>query len=397
MPRSLGIVSVLCLCLAPSGARAQPRLVGVTSVGLSQFGNGRLSADGSILPGSRPLETTIEAAYWEVGTTGAGAVVVSLGVLQEPDGPPPTGPLDRAVAASSDGSVIVGQARNKSGQDEAFRWTEAEGMIGLGFLENQTTSEAVDVSADGSVVAGNSPTLVAPQGFVWSGGDALQPLGDLEGGDFYSLATAISADGTVVVGRSHSTDGEEAFRWTEAGGMAGLGDLPGGGFQSIATDVSADGSVVVGWSNSADGTQAFRWTAGAGMQPLAGLPPGLLSSQAWGVSPDGAVVLGEYRMQFSGQSGFVWDAVNGFRDLSQLLFDAGVVLDPDWVFPFQQALSISADGSVLHGTGTEGAVFQDFVVTDLTTVPEPAAGALALAALAMLAGLAARRAAPPSP
>jgi hypothetical protein len=51
MPRSLLIVSFLCLSLAPLGARAQPRLVGVASVGLSPFNNGRLSADGSILPG----------------------------------------------------------------------------------------------------------------------------------------------------------------------------------------------------------------------------------------------------------------------------------------------------------------------------------------------------------
>jgi hypothetical protein len=76
--------------------------------------------------------------------------------------------------------------------------------------------------------------------------------------------------------------------------------------------------------------------------------------------------------------------VNGFRDLTQILFDAGVVLDPDWVFPFQQALSISADGSVLHDTGTQNS---------FGSVPGPAAGALALAALATLALLAARSAA----
>jgi probable HAF family extracellular repeat protein len=391
--RPSSFVVLLCLVLAPlSAARAQPSLTGVASVGLSPFNNGSISGDGSMLVGSRPSGTGIEAVYWEVGTSGAAAVVVSLGVLLPPSGPPPTASLDRAVAASSDGSVIVGEAKNKDGQTEAFRWAGA-GMVGLGFLESQTSSTAVDVSADGSVVAGNSPLFGAVQAFVWNGG-VPQPLGDLEGGDFYSQAMAISADGAVVVGRSRSTDGEEAFRWTEAGGMVGLGDLPGGTVQSIATDVSADGSVVVGWGQAGDGQRAFRWTAATGIQPLP-LPP-VLSSRAWGVSPDGSVVLGEYKRDaLSAQSAFVWDVVNGFRDLTQLLLDEAVVLDPDWVFPFQQALSISADGSVLRGTGTQNSVgFQDFVVTGLTMVPEPAPAALA--ALATLAGLAARRAAPPA-
>jgi probable HAF family extracellular repeat protein len=387
MLRSASLVVALCLLLAPpAAAQAQPHLIGVASVGLSPFGNGLLSGDGSILTGARPSGVGTEAVYWEVGTTGAEAVVVSLGTLLPPSGPPQTGPVDRAVAASGDGSVIVGDARNKAGQTEAFRWAGA-GMLGLGFLAGQTTSTAVDVSADGSAVAGNSPSTGSLQAFVWNGAEMLQPLGDLEGGDVYSAATAISADGTVVVGHSHSSNGDEAFRWTEAGGMVGLGDLPEGTFQSIATDVSADGSVVVGWGRSADGDQAFLWKAATGMQPLP-LPPGR-TSRAWGVSPDGSVVLGEYRLPLSAQSAFVWDAVNGFRDLTQLLLDEGIVLDPDWVFPLQQALSISADGRVLRGTGTQNSVgFQDFVVTDLTTVPEPVAAGLAMAALAVLAGLA---------
>ena len=60
-------------------------------------------------------------------------------------------------------------------------------------------------------------------------------IGDLPGGDFLSSARGISADGTVVVGDSHSSSGCEAFRWTEATGIVGLGDLPGGNIFSVAT------------------------------------------------------------------------------------------------------------------------------------------------------------------
>jgi uncharacterized membrane protein len=38
----------------------------------------------------------------------------------------------------------------------------------------------------------------------------------------------------------------EAFSCTESIGLIGLGDLPGGNFWSIADDVSSDGSVIVG-------------------------------------------------------------------------------------------------------------------------------------------------------
>jgi probable HAF family extracellular repeat protein len=70
------------------------------------------------------------------------------------------------------------------------------------------------------------------------------PLGDLPGGAFSSQARGVSADGSVVVGNSISASGLEAFRWTAAGGMIGLGDLPGS-FGSGASSVSADGAVVV--------------------------------------------------------------------------------------------------------------------------------------------------------
>ena len=79
-----------------------------------------------------------------------------------------------------------------------------------------------------------------------------------------SVANDVSANGSVVVGQStsFSPSNAEAWRWTAAAGMVGLGQLPGGVFGSSASDVSADGLVVVGQSDSALGTQAFRWDVG---------------------------------------------------------------------------------------------------------------------------------------
>ncbi|WP_287722282.1 hypothetical protein [Microcystis sp. M055S1] len=122
---------------------------------------------------------------------------------------------------------------------------------------------------------------------------SFQGLGDLPGGSFSSDATGVSADGSVVVGQSTSASGNEAFRWTQATGMVGLGDLAGGisfpgGFFS-SPGVSADGSVVVGSSNS--DFDASRWTQATGTVGLGNLEWASFG-EALGVSSDGSVVVG---------------------------------------------------------------------------------------------------------
>ncbi len=42
-----------------------------------------------------------------------------------------------ALDTSADGSVVVGRSHPASGPNEAFRWTEAGGMVGLGGVHRQ--------------------------------------------------------------------------------------------------------------------------------------------------------------------------------------------------------------------------------------------------------------------
>ncbi|MFM7792320.1 MAG: PEP-CTERM sorting domain-containing protein, partial [Microcystis panniformis] len=58
---------------------------------------------------------------------------------------------------------------------------------------------------------------------------SFQGLGFLPGGSFSrSFAHGVSADGSVVVGESSSVNSPaEAFRWIQGTGMVGLGFLPG--------------------------------------------------------------------------------------------------------------------------------------------------------------------------
>lgn len=197
------------------------------------------------------------------------------------------------------------------------------------------------VSADGLVIVGNSSSANGQEAFAWTQAGGMIGLGDLAGGIFQSNAAGVSADGSVIVGTGRSTAGTEVFRWTQAGGMVGLGDLPGGGFSSNACGVSADGSVSVGQSYSAaSGNQgeAFRWTEAAGMVGLGDFPGSVFASQATGVSADGLVIVGASASSNGGDS-FRWTQATGMVSLGDV---------PNGQFD-NTAWAISADGGTIAG------------------------------------------------
>jgi probable HAF family extracellular repeat protein len=207
-------------------------------------------------------------------------------------------------------------------------------------------SVATSVSADGRFVAGYSLSTNGYQAFRWTATGGMVALGVLPGGVFKSFANAISADGSTVVGYSGWVQGDQAFRWTPSEGMVGLGDLPGGSFGSVANGVSGDGSVIVGYSSSMRSTsarsEAFRWTAANGMEALGDLPGGNFDSRAFAVSADGSTIVGESSSSNAPVvEAFRWTAANGMVGLGD--FPGGVTNS--------NAYGVSADGSVVVGNG----------------------------------------------
>ncbi len=255
-----------------------------------------------------------------------------------------------AWGTSADGSVVVGQVKMNTGMRRAFRWTVSEGMVFLGNLPGGgDDSSALGVSADGSVIVGWSESVRGSEAFRWTESGGMVGLGDLPGPAFNSIALAVSADGSVVVGAGdRSLSSGEPFRWTQAGGMVGLGLLPGGSSGGEATAASADGSVVVGYAfNSQDAFEAFRWTVADGMVGLGDVPGGQFRSMARDVSADGNVIVG------TGDSleTFIWDPVNGMRNLEAVLRDEiGLDLTGWWHLDF--AMGVSDDGRVIAGSGS---------------------------------------------
>lgn len=197
------------------------------------------------------------------------------------------------IAMSADTNVVAGIAYDSMSNRQAFRWTQATGMTGLGSLPGYTASTATGISADGTTIIGtvSDQNFTILQAMYWTQATGMVGLGSLPtapGG--HSFANAVSANGSVIVG-SAVADGAlntHAFRWTQATGMQDLGTLPGGAY-SYAVAVSADGSIVAGGSSGTGGGNfgyAFRWTQATGMQKLSDL------LAAKGISPGPGMVLG---------------------------------------------------------------------------------------------------------
>ena len=278
-------------------------------------------------------------------------------------------PVSFGTAISGDGSTVVGIGFDNDFNISGYSYrngtmTPTGSLTGTGFGANANA-----VNFDGSVVVGQSdlPNDFNQRAFRWTSGGGIQDLGTLNGA-VYSLALGISADGSVIVGNSGSQGDGLAFRWTQADGMTALPRLLGSTFDG-AYGISADGSTIVGGSNS----QAVRWRNGL-VEPL-GLVAGLKYSRANASSADGEVIGG---IAYGNDSkAFVWTPQTGVIDLQERLISQGVNLN-GW--QLLEVSGVSADGSVLIGNGALNGQMAGFVVTGFSAVPEPTPVALALSA-----------------
>lgn len=337
---------MLVSCLADDGDNppSPPKPATFTNLGFlpgdTSSAAKAVSSDGAVVAGTSVSSAGISQAFrWN-----AQQKMVGLGLL-------PGGNYATATAVSANGSVVVGYGDSSSAPPSptaAFRWTVGNGIARVDSVPGSYLCTASGVSGDGSAVVGTCLTF-NNEAYRWTESTGAVGLGRFGGGSNQtSGASAISSDGRVIVGAGHPVL-TGAVLWIVGGGSVVLGRLPGDA-SAVATAVSRDGSVVVGYStDNAQRSRAFRWTQQTGMAALPDAPGGVSGIIATGVSGDGQLVVGS-GMSAAGEVAIIWDAEHGTRLLEVVLSSEFTADIKGW--KLIRATAISDDRHTIVGYGT---------------------------------------------
>lgn len=265
-----------------------------------------------------------------------------------------------AAAVSADGTTPVGTVFNsRTDPAMAARWgvkaTKKGPRATLDLLPTRDAwSDANDVSADGSVIVGDSgsssATLAATR---WVNGSQspLDPVGDS------SSALFTSADGTLAIGTASVGGRTVLVRWA-ADGSATSFDPPEGTSIVEIKAINPSGTAAVGALAAADNWAPFLWNETGGFTIIPELDePAYDRSEALDVSDDGTSVVGALQASvvsngFPRAFGFLWSGRTGLVLITDLMVAFGQA-DADYF----SATAISGDGlrvlAVGNAPGTE--------------------------------------------
>jgi probable HAF family extracellular repeat protein len=314
----LGSLAVLATVIPTAALAAPPEVTDLGTLGGGNSWAFAVSENREVVGGAETATGDEHAFSW----TPAGGMV-DLGTL---------GGSESLAFGVNDNGEVVGCSditgtggscsAGESGNDvHAFSWTATGGMVDLGTLGG-ATSDANAVNDSGQVVGWAETASGAVHAFSWTRTGGMVDLGTL--GGLYSNAAGVSDSGQVV-GTAATANGDlHAFSWTPGGGMVDLGTL--GGSQSLSFGVNDSGEVV-GCADIAGGAPyqdcegggsseyAFDWTTSGGMVDLGAL--GGSASVAYGVNDNGEVV-GEAQLASGPSHAFSWTQAGGMVDLETL-------------------------------------------------------------------------------
>jgi probable HAF family extracellular repeat protein len=326
------------------------------------------------------------------GRPGVQYTVTDIGTL-------PGDTQSRAAAINNSGQV-VGYS-DKEAAHHAFLWDSAHGIRVLP-APSDGQSVAYSINATGQIVGGS---VFNNHALIWDGRPGIHDLGRLPGGSGGD-ALAVNASGQVT-GIANTPKGFRAFLWDRLHGMRNLGVLPGWADAKAscgAGGINDLGEVVGGCTNDLEQT-AFVWEPNRGMRNL-GTLPGWTTSEAAGINNRGEIVgsaadadgkrypyfyspatgmqaltppdnregegdalnnrgqvVGAYNVGGGAQRAFVWDRIQGMRDLSSLIPAAS-----GWVLI--RARNINDKGQII-GQGMHGNQLHAFLLTPLPSTPQP--------------------------
>lgn len=356
LPSILWLWFLVVLCWCSTGAiAAEFTGLGDLPGGQSRSRASAVSADGRVVVGaaSSAARGLNEGFVWtpETGMFG-------LGFL--PEGDNSSGSSD----VSADGNTIVGSSSIAGPSNtESFRWTLGAGMKGLGTLDGPdlVNNVAQAISGDGQKVVGRSfhPTLNQPRAYVWTKDDGMSNLPLVpwmdEGAKYW--AVDITSDGSVIAGNSKVGNlgwGEEGFLWSPDRGYTHI--APEG--EIVTTQVRAisdDGTTVVGGVHYiVDGQVpggAMWWRADVGVVDVGGLPGNTdLGAFFYDISGNGRIAVGQDWLE-DGVHPVIWDQYYGMRNLEQILIEEYGLKESLQGWKLERAFGVSEDGLIIVGGG----------------------------------------------
>lgn len=283
------------------------------------------------------------------------------------------GAVDRAEirALNQNGSVGVGFGFTPSGNMRAIRWspiaTDLNTLPPWGLAP--PSNQALGVSADGTVVVGTS----FGKAFRWTQATGLVDLGFYSAApEYIAIGTCVTGDGSTVFGAGSERNGNQsippglAFRWHD-GVMQSLG-VTGDWRDSGVQAVTPDGFVAMGILqrpiNGPGARGAFRWKFGVGMEEI-NFAPGAESTwvEAWDMTDDGKTIVGYHEVPttppLAEAHAVIWTEAGGAKDLHNILTSMGVMPAGR---RFEIATGISGDGTVIVGRSSDGVRWRGIVV-----------------------------------
>ena len=248
--------------------------------------------------------------------------------------------------------LAVGASNSTISLSSAVLWTNGV-PLDLGTLGGKS-SAATGINASGQV-AGYSATASGYEAFLWTKATGMQGLGFLPGGD-WSFAYAINRYGQVAGDATTNGDAiSNAFLWSKTTGMKNLGKLPGS--VNSAAIAMNDLGQVAGYSDcGTDCAHAVLWSKAKGSMLDLGVLPGAISSYARGINNVGQVVgLSYYSPVGNHLHAFVWSPSTGMLDLNNL-----IPANSGWLL--QAANAINDHGQIV-GYGTLNGQIEAFLLT----------------------------------
>jgi hypothetical protein len=268
---------------------------------------------------------------------------------------PTTDCTSLALAVSNDATIVAGSVFDSyMSPPQAARWVVKRNKKGLKATLDVLAprgagwSEANDVSADGTVIVGDSgPSDTTYQAAKWTDGSfsQMQAVGDT------SSALFAADDGRGGIGTANDGALTVLVRWA-ADGTATRYDPPAGSTVVEIRAINPAATAAVGALSLDNNWAPFLWTEWGGYTVLPELDqPAYDMSEALDVSDDGTVVVGALQSSVYGPGsqlayGFYWSERTGLVLINDML--VGWQPDPP---DYYSASSISGDGLRFLATG----------------------------------------------